>query len=158
MSEPVRILLLGPSTITYADAPLKMSRRTHRALLYYLALQRQPVPRSILINLLWQDASSDTAGRSRLRETLARIRTELPAGDLLETDRDAVSLRADGFEIDARRFQTLAEESEAIAGATTPSAPLMESLRNTMTEAVQLWRSPHFMEGVVDQPESRRRP
>ena len=120
MSEPVRILLLGPPTITYADAPLKMSRRTHRALLYYLALQRQPVPRSILINLLWQDASSDTAGRSRLRETLARIRTELPAGDLLDADRDAVSLRADGFEIDARRFQTLAEESERLLVQLTP--------------------------------------
>ncbi len=153
MSEPVRILLLGPPSITYADAPLKMSRRIHRALLYYLALQRQPVPRSILISLLWEDASSDTAGRSRLRETLARIRNELPVEDLLDADRDVVSLRVDGFEIDARHFQTLAEESERLLVQLLPSAPLMESLRNKMTKAVHLWRSPHFMEGV-DLPES----
>lgn len=153
MSEPVRILLLGPPTITYADAPLKMSRRTHRALLYYLALQRQPVPRSILISLLWPDASSDTAGRSRLRETLARIRKELPAEDLLDADREVVSLRADRFEIDARRFQTLGEKSERLLVQLLPSTPLLESLRNKMTEAVQLWRSPHFMEGV-DLPDS----
>jgi len=148
MVEPVRILLLGSPVITYADAPLKLSRRVHRAILYYLAFQRQSVPRSILVNWFWPDASSESVGRSRLRETLTRMRNELPSPDLLVADRESVTLLDAGFQIDTRQFHALTEESERLLAQLPPSAPLPENLRKRMTAAVELWRSPHFMEGA----------
>jgi DNA-binding SARP family transcriptional activator/tetratricopeptide (TPR) repeat protein len=152
MPQPVRILLLGPPSITYNDAPLKLTRRAHRTLLYYLACHRQPVSRSDLVLLMWEDASPE-AGRAGLRALLARLRSELPDENLLDIDRERIELVDDGFEVDIRLFEELTTEATRLLMQILPSMPLPEGLRVKMVKAVELWRTPHFMDGA-EVPES----
>jgi len=90
--------------------PIPLPSRKAQALLAYLALPAgQWHPRDKLAALLWGEASNERA-RHSLRQALVSLRRALPEAEppcLLE-ERDAVSLNAEAWEIDAVEFERLA--------------------------------------------------
>ena len=101
---------------------LPLKRAT--ALLAYLALNRSPVPRGHLANLLWPDTDEPLA-RTRLRRLVYTIE-EAVNGRVLRTDRDSLAFAADVIlEVDVLRFArfsrlaiaSTAFDEDAVSGA-----------------------------------------
>jgi DNA-binding SARP family transcriptional activator/predicted ATPase/ABC-type glycerol-3-phosphate transport system substrate-binding protein len=81
-----------------------------QALLYYLALRGEAVPRTTLAGLLWGELREEAA-RANLRRALVDLRQRL--GDYLAIGRQAVGLAEPGrVRIDVLEFETLASEDE----------------------------------------------
>jgi DNA-binding SARP family transcriptional activator/predicted ATPase len=97
----LRLQLFGPPRIVLDGQEMSIPRRRTRALLYYLALQPQPVGRDQLTTLLWPDHDRVTA-RQQLRTTLHSLRGLLP--DALQALDDRLQLQA---AVDARQLQEL---------------------------------------------------
>src|SRR5215213_7295082 len=74
----ITIRLLGPFEVTIDDAPVTtFAYAKVRALLAYLAVERQhPHPRAELATLLWPDQSEQTA-RASLSQALTTLRNAL---------------------------------------------------------------------------------
>ncbi len=143
----LRVLLLGPPAIFYNDTPLVIQRRALRSILFYLAHHENMIDRANLILMFWEDANEST-GRRRLRETLSKLRAELPDSSLLVTEQDQVGLDRSRLEVDALEFNKLYEQCNRIAANIPPQMPLPEQTYQLMKRAVELWRSPGFMSGV----------
>jgi len=83
-----------------------------RGLLAYLAIYRgRAIPREKLVDLLWTNSAAEQ-GRHSLRQSLAAIRRAFgpDAPDHIKTTGDDVLLAAsDVIEVDARRFEVLAQ-------------------------------------------------
>jgi DNA-binding SARP family transcriptional activator len=95
-----------------SPAPLRLGRKP-RALLACVALQGSAgASRDRLISLLWPDHSDDEA-RGALRQCLHLLRGALgDAAEGLDSDGDHIVLRDAVFEVDVRRFETLAARSD----------------------------------------------
>lgn len=90
--EPkVNFYLFGTPAINCQERPFTLPRRQARALLFRLAVNRQPVPREHLADLLWPDKPPATARRN-LTRLLSYLRGQLPQPDLLQVGKTAVSL------------------------------------------------------------------
>ena len=131
----LRLRLLGPAQIEAGDPPEPVDVAAHKgaALAFYLAARPdQPVTRTRLIALLWED-SDEQEGRNSLSTALSRLRRNVPnlpivpVGDSLVWRPDS----ADAVWTDLAAFQVLTR-----AGAT----------RADLDMAVELWRGP-FLEG-----------
>ncbi len=129
----LRIHLLGPPVVMWADHSLALSRRQVRALLYRLADGRQPVPREQLCYLLWPD-TPEAIARRYLTGLLSHLRRALPAPDVLITSEDLVGLDPDCTWSDTVVF-------ERLCTAQGPPAHL-----ETLQQAVDLYRGP-FLAG-----------
>lgn len=92
------------------------------ALLAYLALNPQPVPRAHLAALLWPDAD-ETQARTRLRRLIYKIE-EAVGAKLLSADGDYLTL-AQAVEVDALHFTRFARE--AVAGKGLEGDALLEA-------------------------------
>lgn len=121
----LRIRLLGGLEIagnSGAGAPV-LSRKA-KALVAYLALQRdQPQSREKLAALLWQDSPEEQA-RTNLRQVLSSIRKALndyEAPDLV-ADRNQISLIGRNLDLDVAEFERLV--AEATPGALIKAATL----------------------------------
>lgn len=81
--ETLHITLFGHINVIlpHALAPLKLSRGA-QALLAYLLLQQHLVPREVMMDVFWVDASPDRA-RSSLTTALWRLRQALEPDDVL---------------------------------------------------------------------------
>jgi predicted ATPase/DNA-binding SARP family transcriptional activator len=133
----VRIELLGPPRITYADGPLVLHRRRLRALLYRLAAAPDLIPRDQLTFLFWPDIPEATARRN-LVVLLTHLRRALPLADAVVSSADAVGLNRGVVVSDV----VLA--TEGLGGASeTGSTPL-----DHLAAAVKLYRGP-FLDGFV---------
>ncbi|MFB0537259.1 MAG: BTAD domain-containing putative transcriptional regulator [Anaerolineae bacterium] len=78
MEGILRLRLLGPVQVKQDGEPVRgFESRKALALLGYLALQGQPVPREHLVDLLWGD-KTESRGRANLSWVLNRISTLLP--------------------------------------------------------------------------------
>lgn len=122
-------LLLGPPRLLIDDAPLNVSRRKSRALVYYLAAHEHPLTREQLLALFWPDLQRPAAQQT-LRTTLHGLRKAL--GPALVVDDDRISL-ARAADVDSRRFAA----ALATPATTAPSA---------LTSALALYRG-DFLEG-----------
>ena len=71
------IKLLGFPEIEWDHQPVTVPRKTLRAMLFYLACQKEMVGRADLILLFWPDEAEEDA-RRHLRETLSKLRAQLP--------------------------------------------------------------------------------
>jgi DNA-binding SARP family transcriptional activator len=65
--------LLGPPEITWAHQPVPIARHQTRALLYHLAVELRPVPRTQLCYLFWPDVA-DAIARRNLTRLLVLVR------------------------------------------------------------------------------------
>ena len=131
----MRLRLLGPAHVEAGDPsePVELAAHKGAALVYYLAARpEQPVTRTRLIALLWQD-SDEQEGRNSLSTALSRLRRSLPHVPIAPVG-DSLVWRpepADQVWTDIAAFQTLTRQS---------------ATREQLDTAVALWRGP-FLEG-----------
>ena len=143
----LEIHLFGTPTITLDGQPLKIQRRVTRALLYFLAANRQPIGRARLAALFWPDLS-DEASRARLRDHLGKLRRDLPNASLVKATPQDISLDFDKVSVDALLFQDLYVQIGQITWTLPPSSTIPFAIYNKLVELVNLWKSPGFIEGV----------
>ena len=140
MSKPahVTLRLLGPFAIeANVGRPITIAVRSKkaRALLAYLAMQRDyRGTREELATLLWGDGP-DQQARHSLRQCLIALRQDLGLGSqILALDREAIWLRAQSVSVDARSFIAFAHSAE-------PDA---------FTRAAALWRGAFLPDLTLD--------
>ena len=121
----------------------------------YLACQKYMSSRTELVSLFWPEAKDDSEGRRRLRETLAKLRSQLPDPTVLVVEQDRVGLQLSKVYIDYVEFNRLAQETLRLRQHQPLQVPLPATARADLTRAVALWRSPTFMVGMsgVKSPE-----
>lgn len=105
--------LLGPPQLAWDGAPLVITRRQTRALLYLLSDDLRPTPRQRLTFLLWPD-EPDAVGRRNLIRLLSYIRQTLPHPDLLLSDDTTIALNPALVESDTMRFADLCAADQVI--------------------------------------------
>jgi DNA-binding SARP family transcriptional activator/TolB-like protein len=140
MSKPAHVTLglLGPFAIEAnvgRPIPIAVRSRKARALLAYLAMQRDcRGTREELATLLWGDGP-DQQARHSLRQCLIALRRDLGLGsEILALDREAIWLRAQSVSVDARSFIAFAHSAE-------PDA---------LTRATALWRGAFLPDLTLD--------
>ncbi len=143
----VRILLLGPPEIQADGEILAVTRRSTRALIFYLASRGSFVGRDELLALLWGNEPEKTA-RRRLRETLSRLRGTFPNPDLIQADTSLVGLDFSQVYVDQLEFQSLADQAGQLPWQIPLNEPLPLRTTQLLQKAARLWRSPHFMAGA----------
>lgn len=115
MEKELQLKLLGAPDIKLAGASLVESLSSKaQAILYYLAVTRQPHSRSALAGLLWGDVPEEAA-RANLRKVLVNLRQTVP--DHVEIDRQSVALNFESkLWIDVVAFETqLQDQSDGLA-------------------------------------------
>ncbi|MCD6290723.1 MAG: transcriptional activator domain-containing protein, partial [Anaerolineae bacterium] len=138
-SEGLRVYMLGPPRVTWKGGPLPIPRRQARALLYYLAAYRRPLPRERISFLFWSDIP-ETAARTNLSRLLNHLRRALPASDLILTQEGQIYLNPDiawsdtvtwaqslgSFSADAARRLILLYRGPFLQGFSLPKRPEFE--------------------------------
>jgi DNA-binding SARP family transcriptional activator/predicted ATPase len=132
MKGIISVRLLGTVEVERDGEPVGGFRsRKALALLGYLAVQSQPVPRERLADLFWED-KSETRGRANLNWVLHRITTLLP--NYLRTDRHTV-----GFQCSPSYWlDTVAFEDLEAQGGTAALAAAVALYRGQFLEGVSL--------------------
>ncbi len=111
MDQQLTISLFGTPVIRVNDVAISnWPSRAAEAVIAYVALAGQPVPRTILIDLLWPESEPKQAA-ANLRTILTRIRREV--GDAIAVDRKTVTLNA--ATVDVLQFAKLADLNAPIA-------------------------------------------
>ena len=106
--------ILGPLEVVADGPPLTLKGRKPRALLALLLLHRNElVPPDVLIEDLWGEKAPATAANT-LQVYVSQIRKIV--GDRLSTEGGSYRLRVEADELDAERFERLAEEGAAALG------------------------------------------
>jgi predicted ATPase/DNA-binding SARP family transcriptional activator len=131
--------ILGPVEVVQEGPPLSIKGKKPGALLALLMLRRnEPVPTEVLIEELWGDKAPATAANT-LQVYVSQVRKIV--GDRVSREGSAYRLRIDPDELDAERFERLAEEGD--------SALRRRSSREAadlLNEALGLWRGPALAE------------
>ena len=147
MSE-LTVILLGTTEIEIDKRPLRKFRATKvQALLIYLLVQAEQVhQRESLMALLWPDDSLKSAQGS-LRQTLHRLRQNIPDlnsanGDgpapLIITDRQTIQLNPDVvYSLDVTTFKTLFNSTQTHSHDSLLSCPECEA---KLKQIVSLYR------------------
>lgn len=132
--------LLGPVEVLVHGTALRgFESRKALALLCYLAVSGQPIPRVVLANLFWQD-KSEPQGRANLSRVLNNLSSLLP-GSLL-TDRESVQLIREQFSIDILEFETLRARGDAAslaAAATLDRGEFMAGMYLDNCPEFEIW-------------------
>ncbi len=131
---------------------LSIHRRIPRVLFFYLASQGKLIGRDSLLPIFWEDEPESTA-RSRLREALSRLRSELIDVEMLISNNDLIGLDFNRIYVDQLDFQTAVEEIGQLPWKIANQSPLPEKTYHRMLHAVDLWRGTSFMSGA-DLPDS----
>jgi DNA-binding SARP family transcriptional activator len=129
MPKHIRIALrlLGERTVsrvtvasdTGAATPISIASQKARALLYFVAMQKEHcATRGQLATLLWGDRT-DALARQNLRQTLVSLRESLGVilPELLIVQGDIIQLRKDRLAVDAVAFASLARSFASLAGS-----------------------------------------
>jgi predicted ATPase/DNA-binding SARP family transcriptional activator len=106
------LTLLGPPVVSGAGTVLPIPRRQTRALLYRLATELVPIPRSQLGFLFWPDVP-EYAMRRNLTHLLTLVRQVLPQPTVLITDATTVALNPELVWSDTATFMHLTRTSAA---------------------------------------------
>jgi predicted ATPase len=104
MSLALKIYLLGPPVIQWAEQVLPIPRRQVRGLLYRLAAEYRPASRGSLASFFWGDLPESVARRnlSRLLVYLAR---QLPDPNILRVNEESVGLDPAQIWVDTGAFE-----------------------------------------------------
>lgn len=172
---PVRIGVLGPTTITLGDDVVQPGSPKQRALLAALALHaNRPVSADVLVDAVWPDHPPPGASGTLqtyvagLRRVLEPDRAARGSSSVLVTASPGYCLRLADDGLDAARFE------RAVAEARGALRPLAESLAPTADElprpavagavdqlaaAIQMWRGEPYgdLDGLADAVPERAR-
>jgi len=161
-----QFLMLGDLQVKHHGQPMAgMSYTKMRALLAYLAVEREREhKREALADLLWGGSNAQTA-RGNLRRTLADLRRalEVPSGEaLFSTSRDSIRLVANAY-VDVLDFTAQAQthderilrlyRGEFLAGLSLPDCPDFEHWLQMQRESLHR-RSLALLERLSNQYES----
>lgn len=136
--EPrLRLHLLGPAIAQWDGRPVPAwASRRALALLVYLATQRQPIPRSLLVALFWSD-KPEAQGRANLSWVLHAVSSVLPG--VLTADRHTVQLTADPtYWVDLQAFEI--HRHQSVTGLATAAT----LYRGAFAQGLILADSPEF--------------
>ena len=114
-AEALALAMLGPLSIRRGGRPLPQpGSRKVRLLLAYLIMAPRALHRSKLCELFW-DVPNDPRGE--LRWCLSKIRAAVnePGDEILKTEKDWVSIRADGITVDALAVE--GQAGQAVEGS-----------------------------------------
>lgn len=118
MKKAIRLCFLGTVLVERDGKPVGGFRsRKALALLAYLALQAQPIPRERLVDLFWED-KPESVGRANLSWVMGRISSLLPG--CLAADRHTVQFkRGPPYWLDIDAFEELEAQGDppALASA-----------------------------------------
>ncbi|MBN2046840.1 MAG: AAA family ATPase [Anaerolineaceae bacterium] len=144
----VEFRLLGAPTIHCNGELLNVTRRTIRAIAFYLACQSTPVSRSDLIAMFWPDESPNRV-RRLLRENLSKLRSSLPyRNELLITEGEEVSFNPDLFWSDKLEFINIVQNKGKIIAKIPSQTPIPEAIVHEIEYAISLWRQPKFLDST----------
>jgi DNA-binding SARP family transcriptional activator len=134
----LEIAILGPVEPRVGGQVVGVPAGKQRALLALLAVRApQPVSAEFAAEALWPRAAPADALRG-LRVTVSRLRRSLgEAGSALETVASGYRLALEAEAIDARRFETLFDESRASHAAGDAA-----TAQRRLDDALALWRGP----------------
>lgn len=142
--------ILGALDVLVDGGSVAPRRPKRRALLAALLLGRgQVVPREVLVEALWSGEPPQTA-QTALHGHVSALRKAL-GDDRIATEAAGYRLRVERDELDADRFERLAEEARAVADPTVRASSL--------AAALALWRGEPLADFRYDafaQPEIRR--
>jgi DNA-binding SARP family transcriptional activator len=131
----LRLRLLGPAQVEAGSpaAPVDLAAHKGAALMFYLAARPdQPVTRTRLVALLWEE-SDEQEGRNSLSTALSRLRRVLPNVPIVPVG-DSLVWRPESSDAAWTDIGAFAEQTRP--GAT----------REDLDQAIDLWRGP-FLEG-----------
>jgi len=140
--------MLGPPEIYQGGQPLRITRRSTRNLLFYLACRKGMLSREELAFLFWGDLP-DEAARKRLRETISRLRGSLANPNWILTGSDLVGLDFESVYVDRDEFNDLINPLLPVANRIPVDQPLPQPIYLKITKALSLWRSPRWMAGTT---------
>jgi DNA-binding SARP family transcriptional activator len=140
MDSTIRLSLLGTVHVTRDGVPVSNFRsRKAIAVLGYLAVHGQPVPRERLADLFWPDQPEDR-GRANLSWILNRVSSLLP--DCLEADHTVHFCCPGNYWLDVESFRELAARGGADAWAAAVDlyrGDLLEGLYLDGCAEFELW-------------------
>ncbi len=131
----LRLYMLGPPRTTWNGRPLRIRRRQVRALLYRLAVARQPLSRDYLCFLFWSDVPQPRARRN-LSHLFTHLRRTLPDPSLLILTRQDAQLAPQRVWTDTAAFTRYMDEWQE------------EASDEVLHRAVTLYRGP-FLAGFA---------
>ena len=145
----MRFLVLGPlEVIDDGGQPIRIAGAKERTILAHLiANVDRVVPTDDLTDALWGEDPPRTAERtirsyvSRLRRSLEPDRSIEASTEILRSRSDGYELNADGHEIDAVRFEQLAEEGHRLIEGGNP-----QEADHVLEQALDLWRGAAYQE------------
>ena len=154
MKSIFQLRFLGPVQIERDGEPVRgFESRKALALLAYLAVEGQPVPRERLVDLFWED-KTEAQGRNNLNWVLHRLSTHLPG--CLQADRHTVQFLGEGAEctywLDLDSFEELEAQSDPAS-----LAAAVELYRGEFLEGLYLKGCPEFELWQVRERERWRR-
>ncbi len=141
------ILTLGPPELRHDGLLYHLTRRTPRALLFYLGARESAVGRDELIALFWGKLP-ERAARRRLSDTLSRLRKSLPDPDLILIDTQLVSINFERVYVDQCEFHKLLAQTQGQSISFLPNEPLPFQVQQGLEKAAALWRSPQYLAGA----------
>jgi DNA-binding SARP family transcriptional activator len=144
---PIQIQLLGPPKIYYHQKLWLIQRQTLRAVFYYIAAQDTLVARDTLLELFWPNSPVEQA-RRRLRETLSRLRGELPLAEVLITTPDIAGVNSELVDVDLRTYHRLLQEIGNLPWKIPTEIPIPATVVQKMGRAASLWHGNHLLEGA----------
>jgi predicted ATPase len=132
---PLEYRILGPIEVELDGPPLSVKGNKPRSLLALLLLRRnEAVPAELLIEDLWGEKAPATAANT-LQVYVSQLRKIV--SDRLTREGAAYRLRVDPGELDAERFEQLAEEGDAALRRRS-----FREAADLLREALVLWRGP----------------
>ena len=144
-TPPINVLILGPPVVTCYGQPVKINRREQRAGLYYLAASIEPVSRAAVCEMFWSK-DTDQNARKKLREGLSRLRSAFPVPDALIADNESISLNWDLVRSDFREYHHIVTPL-LTSSEMNVNGKLSDWCYSQLREAIQLCRSPQFLQG-----------
>ena len=154
MKSVFQLRFLGPVQIERDGERVRgFESRKALALLAYLAVGGQPVPRERLVDLFWED-KTEAQGRNNLNWVLHRLSTFLPG--CLQADRHTVQFLGEGAEctywLDLDTFEKLETQGDPAS-----LAAAVELYRGEFLEGLTLRGCPEFELWQVREQERWRR-
>ncbi len=147
----MQFLLLGPVEVERAGERVPVTRAKVRAVLVMLLIEAgRAVAVDRLIDGLWGEHPPHTATKilqtyvSQLRTLLEPARSQGQLGAVLVTEASGYRLRIDPSDVDAKRFEELLAQGQALL----PDEPA--AARRVLAEALGLWRGPALADFAGD--------
>lgn len=140
----ISIFLLGSPRIERAGEDVVMDTRKALALIAYLAIQGQAIPRDTLATIFWPDSDQPRA-RGALRRTLSALRKGIGSDVVISEGQCLASEKSTNLWLDVQQFEMLIAQSTIHEHATDQ---LCQVCLQQLSDAANLYRG-DFLSGFT---------